>query len=314
MDIEGDVTEPSPFRTNPKVILTPDRQYHEWTMTRFLLQSEPEALKAYEYLADEIIRTDKGDTGAEVWKDHLLKVLLDPSHPSHWWVKAQPGIFLAAPDQSVVREKLATIFRQTKRKLADPFEAAAYLHMELAKLHPFDDGNGGTARLFVVGILTGAGYLPPIMWSNKEYMAAVNESIKQKDIGIFADYLKKMVCLTESIMADEKKQALFEKLRTLIQDSSEQCVENLSGGYGFIDELLDYRTITRKIDRYSITHWMGHYAKLCIRLYKTFVLGRKYTKEDFCSETLQKRCDLYLRELELPVEALAQTSSIKTEL
>lgn len=64
---------------------------------------------------------------------------------------------------------------------------AAWVHQELIKLHPFDDGNGRSARIFMNAILKFFDIAPVVFLNDSEYLEAVKKDIKKP--GAFADYL-----------------------------------------------------------------------------------------------------------------------------
>lgn len=68
-----------------------------------------------------------------------------------------------------------------KRKTLHPVQLAAYAHRRLVDIHPFQDGNGRTARLLMNLILINAGYcvvsIPPIL--RHEYIAALQQAQRE---------------------------------------------------------------------------------------------------------------------------------------
>lgn len=193
-------------------ILISSLPHHKTQEVREELSSDPAALEAYNYLVQELTDQKKELLLIDNWKTHFMQVLENPSHPSYWWVKTQYDFIKDEGNPAEIRRKLKSIFRKTKQKLADPFEAAAYLHMEVVKLHPFLDGNGGTARLFVAALLFSSGYMPPVMWSNKEYMDIVQEAKHSNDATQFAVYLRKMVCQAEETFIKKENMDSYTKL------------------------------------------------------------------------------------------------------
>ncbi|KAJ7815520.1 fido domain-containing protein [Mycena olivaceomarginata] len=82
---------------------------------------------------------------------------------------------------SVVDWELLAICRSAKAlttNMTNPFAVASWLHLVLARCHPFDDGNGRMTRLIASIPLLLAGY-PPISISLDQrsvYLQAVNEA------------------------------------------------------------------------------------------------------------------------------------------
>lgn len=72
-----------------------------------------------------------------------------------------------------------------------PLELVAFSHLQLAKIHPFLDGNGRTARLVLNFQLMKHGYLPvsiPIK-KQKQYFNALEEYKVNKNMQVFIDLL-----------------------------------------------------------------------------------------------------------------------------
>ena len=70
-----------------------------------------------------------------------------------------------------------------KRAVLHPVEFAAYAHRRLVDIHPFQDGNGRTARLLMNLLLIGQGYcvvsIPPIL--RHEYITALQQAQREKN-------------------------------------------------------------------------------------------------------------------------------------
>lgn len=73
----------------------------------------------------------------------------------------------------------------------DSLEIATYIHRWLVEKHPFNDGNGRTARIFMNWVLAKLGVKPISFPKRLEYSRAVNESSKKKSNIPFLEYLKK---------------------------------------------------------------------------------------------------------------------------
>lgn len=69
-----------------------------------------------------------------------------------------------------------------KRGRLHPVELAAYAHRRLVDIHPFQDGNGRTARLLMNLILINAGYcvvsIPPVL--RHDYITALQQAQREK--------------------------------------------------------------------------------------------------------------------------------------
>jgi Fic family protein len=75
----------------------------------------------------------------------------------------------------------------TLNDISDPVERAAKLHPGIARIHPFADGNGRTARLAMNFILLSAGY-PPISIPTDLRLAYYN-ALEAADYGNFQAWL-----------------------------------------------------------------------------------------------------------------------------
>lgn len=141
---------------------------------------------------------DKGGTYEEwtMLTDWLVKIKNQPDS-----VNSEPSLELrkifdkmdmfvpAAPH--LIPLKMDNFVATLKEMIAnqeDPIQIAAFVHMMIVNIHPFQDGNGRLARAWMNTILTAYG-LPSIVFSNrKEYYIAV---AREKQIpGSFAKYLR----------------------------------------------------------------------------------------------------------------------------
>lgn len=70
-----------------------------------------------------------------------------------------------------------------KRRKLHPVELASHAHRRLVDIHPFEDGNGRTARLLMNLVLINAGYcivsIPPIL--RHEYIAALLQAQRSRN-------------------------------------------------------------------------------------------------------------------------------------
>ncbi|KAJ7066352.1 fido domain-containing protein [Mycena amicta] len=83
----------------------------------------------------------------------------------------------------LVNKELLEICKSVKAHMSNmhnPFAVASWIHLVLARCHPFDDGNGRVNRLVASIPLLMAGY-PPIYISldqHSVYLQAINEAYK----------------------------------------------------------------------------------------------------------------------------------------
>lgn len=88
-----------------------------------------------------------------------------------------------------------------------PIVRAAILHTEFIKIHPFEDGNGRTARLLVNYELAKSGY-PTVVIKAKDknkYIEALEEGILTKDV------TKLVELIADAVLSSEKKCISFIK-------------------------------------------------------------------------------------------------------
>lgn len=76
----------------------------------------------------------------------------------------------------------------------DVLEYISYCHLQLAKIHPFLDGNGRLARLVLNYELMSNGFAPVIITADErdKYHHALEQFKVEKEINPFKDYLKEL--------------------------------------------------------------------------------------------------------------------------
>lgn len=79
-------------------------------------------------------------------------------------------------------------------KKLSPVAFAAWAHMELVRIHPFEDANGRLSRIVTNAILMHYGYPPIIFQNDKSYTKAINEDIIHP--GSFAEYITESIVWT----------------------------------------------------------------------------------------------------------------------
>lgn len=86
-------------------------------------------------------------------------------------------------------------FREIENQERHPVLAAAYLHGELVRIHPFIDGNGRTSRLLMNLYLFRKGYVMVNLKGTDEgkraYYAALEASHVDKQPGVFQEFVAK---------------------------------------------------------------------------------------------------------------------------
>ena len=75
------------------------------------------------------------------------------------------GADFTPPDWTEVRTAMKWFMADydTKKTTLNPIELASYVHADFVRIHPFQDGNGRTARLLLNFMLMKAGYQPVII-------------------------------------------------------------------------------------------------------------------------------------------------------
>ena len=91
---------------------------------------------------------------------------VDPGKYRDTQVQIGGANFISVPPY-LVKEKMEELIRWCEESKLHPIETASILHGEFAKIHPFKDGNGRTARLLLNFELMKNGY-PPIIISKEE--------------------------------------------------------------------------------------------------------------------------------------------------
>lgn len=97
--------------------------------------------------------------------------------------------YIPAPVDDIQKQmdSFAEKFKQLAQAEVHPIALAAWVHMQIVNIHPFGDGNGRIARLFLNTMLVRGGYEPLIFLDRDQYVKAVEED--HKIPGAFAAYL-----------------------------------------------------------------------------------------------------------------------------
>jgi Fic family protein len=109
------------------------------------------------------------------------------------------GSSTTPPDFSKIVKIMDEFIKDIKEFNIHPLKKAAFIHYELARIHPFVDGNGRVARLLTNLYLMEQGY-PPIILKKTErqlYYKALNKA-NEGDLSLFAGFIAKAV--HESLM------------------------------------------------------------------------------------------------------------------
>ena len=97
---------------------------------------------------------------------HFMMMKYDlTKHPGQWrpgaiWIENVFGVNVyAAPDRELVEPLIAELLRNVNSSGEVPMVRAAMVHLNLAMIHPFSDGNGRMARCLQTLVLAGDGII-----------------------------------------------------------------------------------------------------------------------------------------------------------
>jgi prophage maintenance system killer protein len=170
-----------------------------------------------EYVASEAKKNIKKTS------QHLLN-FMDAKNP-------KIGAFLRkyyrwCPEADEIQPLMNQFFSTLKREIkTDPIKAAALAHMEFVYIHPFEDGNGRTARAFMNVILVQNGIPPVALLRNKQYMKIVSQAIENKDYKLFEDYLREEIAKAKKSAKETQKIPMA--LKTCLKEKSDATCQGL---------------------------------------------------------------------------------------
>lgn len=125
------------------------------------------------------------------------------SLPNHVQTATGEIFYFATPEETPAKmEELINLFRTKKSEIeTNPILLAAEFHYKFIRIHPFDDGNGRTARILMNFILMQYGYPPVIIKTEDKtnYFAA----LQQGDAGLieqFVEYIAQNLVRSLEIM------------------------------------------------------------------------------------------------------------------
>lgn len=153
-------------------------------------------------------------------------------------------------------EKLIAWIKKNERKM-HPVELAALAYHKLAHIHPFTDGNGRTARLFMNLLLMQKGYPMVIILKNdrKKYYQALEKADKGKtdDIGKFI------------AQAVERSMNIYLRAMHSAKDKNEQLIllSELAKGTKFSEKYLNLLARSGKLDAHKEgRNWLSSHKAL----------------------------------------------------
>lgn len=112
--------------------------------------------------------------------------------PNHVKTKTGKVFRFASPEETpaLMSDLLAWYRSESEREEVNPIVLAAEFHYRFIRIHPFDDGNGRTARILMNFILMRFGYPPVIVKTDdkEKYFAALREADAGKTAS-FVNYI-----------------------------------------------------------------------------------------------------------------------------
>jgi len=109
----------------------------------------------------------------------------------------------ASPEETPSKMSDLLDFYKEQSKLIHPVQLAAILHYRLVRIHPFDDGNGRTARLIMNYVLIQQGYPPVVIKTagKNAYLMALNKA-DTGSIDSFVTYIAEQMVGSLNISID----------------------------------------------------------------------------------------------------------------
>ncbi|NGX50241.1 MAG: hypothetical protein K1060chlam2_00082 [Chlamydiae bacterium] len=83
--------------------------------------------------------------------------------------------------------KFVRDYRKSLNEEHDPIDRAAWIHMQIVKIQPFENGNHRTARIMMNAELERGGYTPKTIYNDPDYDIADEADLRRP--GAFAEYL-----------------------------------------------------------------------------------------------------------------------------
>ncbi len=114
---------------------------------------------------------------------------LTPKEKKLWDV-----IFYTSPPPEKIPGLMETFIKAYHQKLhnpdINPIDFAAWIHMQIVNIHPFEDGNGRLARILMNAALKKGGKKSVVVLDDKKYTQAIKEEQRDKKPKAFANYLR----------------------------------------------------------------------------------------------------------------------------
>ena len=107
-------------------------------------------------------------------------------------------------------DKIREMKAKQKKTRGEVFDFAAWVHMSLIKIHPFEDGNGRLARILMNTELKRFGYHSVVFLNDKEYTEAIQKDRQQP--GAFAAYIDQVYDTIPKAMNDDELLQVMQKV------------------------------------------------------------------------------------------------------
>jgi Fic family protein len=166
------------------------------------------------------------------------------SNPNHVLTATGETFYFATPEETPAKmyDLLNWYKEKTEEKDVNPIFIAAEFHYKFIRIHPFDDGNGRTARIVMNFILMQFGFPPVIIKTqDKENYFAVLRLADAGNLEAFVTYIAENLNVSLEIMIAgakgenieeeddlDKEIALLEQRLKIVDNKLENKIENLS--------------------------------------------------------------------------------------
>ncbi len=166
------------------------------------------------------------------------------SNPNHVLTATGETFYFATPEETPAKmyDLLNWYKEKTEEKDVNPILIAAEFHYKFIRIHPFDDGNGRTARILMNFILMQFGFPPVIIKTqDKENYFAVLRLADAGNLEAFVTYIAENLNVSLEIMIAgakgenieeeddlDKEIALLEQRLKIVDNKLENKIENLS--------------------------------------------------------------------------------------
>ena len=150
--------------------------------------------KAFDYIKEHL----EDDLDENLIKD-IHQILMDNIFPGGIYRNGNvriTGASFSPPSWETVRQEMKNFIEdyKMKKEKTHTVELAAWVHAEFIRIHPFQDGNGRSARLLLNYILMKNGYLPIVIEAKNRpaYYQALDKYGREEELGLFLDMVMEL--------------------------------------------------------------------------------------------------------------------------